>query len=368
MRRRAGFFAIVFALLSLGLQPLEATAAEPAAPAAPAARPPGPTVTTSPTPTTRLFVKTVPQGAQVTLDGTPLGPSDGLFIVPPGTSRVRVEFENSEPQERVVEIAAGRITRLELDFATSGMARPPIAMPQPITLEEARRRLGPGPMTPDEARLRLGRAYAAPVTIPQQPAGGDAVAARDIDRPATGGPWLAAGRVLRVPPPSPRGVEMPTASEIDAALLRPLPAHLVFDGVPLGDALKQLGRLGEVRLSIDEPALHKQGVDLDAAITARPGGVPLGDALSEIVRTKQLRWLPDDGGIVVTTRDSAKEPIDRPYRVDDLLDPSDPAGFRLAQFLSEASWPVEPNSVTGYRELTIGRSFSAAGAGRPSEP
>jgi hypothetical protein len=88
---------------------------------------------------------------------------------------------------------------------------------------------------------------------------------------------------------------MPTASEIDTALLRPLPEPLVFDGVPLGDVLKQLGRVGEVRLSIDEPALHKQGVDLDAAITARPGGVPLGDALSEIVRTKQLRWLPDDG-------------------------------------------------------------------------
>lgn len=141
------------------------------------ARPSSPTVTTSPTPTIRLFVKTVPKGAQVTLDGTPLGPGDGLFIVPPGTSRVRVEFEDSEPQERVVEIAAGRITRLELEFAPSETARPPIVIPQPITLEEARLRLGPGPMTPDEARLRLGPAYAEPVTIPQQPFGGDAVAA-----------------------------------------------------------------------------------------------------------------------------------------------------------------------------------------------
>ena len=41
-------------------------------------------VETSPTPTTRLYVRTVPPGARVVLDGNELGMTDGLFLVPPG--------------------------------------------------------------------------------------------------------------------------------------------------------------------------------------------------------------------------------------------------------------------------------------------
>ena len=42
---------------------------------------------TSATPTTRLFVRTVPVGATVTVDGKPIGKSDGLFVVLPGATR-----------------------------------------------------------------------------------------------------------------------------------------------------------------------------------------------------------------------------------------------------------------------------------------
>ena len=72
-----------------------------------------PTVETAATPKTRLYVKTLPPGATVTLDGRPLGPSDGLFIVPAGTGKVSVQFDGAAPQVQEVEIADGRITRVE---------------------------------------------------------------------------------------------------------------------------------------------------------------------------------------------------------------------------------------------------------------
>ena len=45
---------------------------------------------TSATPTTRLFVRTVPVGAAVTVDGKTIGKSDGLFAVPAGTHKITV--------------------------------------------------------------------------------------------------------------------------------------------------------------------------------------------------------------------------------------------------------------------------------------
>jgi hypothetical protein len=311
MRRLAMTLAIVCCLLGVGLLALRAADEGPAPSPGPAARQAGPTVITSPTPTTRLYVKTVPQGAQVMLDGRPLGPSDGLFIVPPGTSRVRVEFEGGEPQERVVEIAAGRITRLELDFATPEAARPAN--------------------------------------------GGGSATAREGLLAADGRLLLAASRVLRVP--SLADVQaiggLPTASKIDEALLRPLPANLVFDDVPLPEVLNRISEVAEIAISIDERALSAKGFDPAARVTVRPGGLPLGSAVSEIVRQQQLRWMCEGDEIVVTASGVDQEMVERVYRIDDLVTPNDPEGGRLLKFLSEASWPLETMPITSYRQLTF---------------
>jgi hypothetical protein len=336
MRRRAVFFAIAFAMLSLGLQPLEATAAEPAASAAPTARPPGPTVTTSPTPTTRLFVKTVPQGAQVTLDGKPLGPSDGLFIVPPGVSSVKVEFAGQEPQERVVEIAAGRITRLELEFAPPAVASPPVAISPPFPIDRPKTREEAG-LPAEPANVDPGRA------VPQGTLAAD------------GRLLLAASRVLRVPTLAevPAIDEMPTASRIDEALLRRLPESLHVAGTSLRDTLSLIAEAVEIPISIDEAALSEKGLDPAAAVTVRVGGLPLGSAVSEIVRQQQLRWVCRGDGILVTASGHDQESIERVYRIDDFVTPNDPEGSRLLKFLSEASWPLETMPITSYRQLTV---------------
>lgn len=309
MRRLAASFAITVTLLVAWLFTLHAADERPApASATPSAQP---SVTTSPTPTTRLYVKTVPPGAEVTLDGKPLGPSDGLFIVPPGVSSVKVELTGQEPRVQQVEIVAGRITRLELDFAEPEAARPA--------------------------------------------AGGVAVAARDGGLAADGRLLLAAARVLRVPALAdlPALAWIPAASEIDAALLRPLPKGLAFDGVPLREVLKRIGDVAEISISIDEPSLTAKGLDIDAPVTIRLGGLPLGSAVSEVVRKRQLRWVGEGHRIVVTASGVDQEMVERVYRIDDLVTPNDPEGSRLLKFLSEASWPLETMPITSYRQLTF---------------
>lgn len=69
---------------------------------------------TSKEPPTELYVRTVPPGAKVLVDGKELGASDGLFKVEPGVRRIVVELEGYKPQDKEVTIRASRITRLVL--------------------------------------------------------------------------------------------------------------------------------------------------------------------------------------------------------------------------------------------------------------
>jgi hypothetical protein len=89
-------------------------------------------VDTSATPTTRLFVRTVPLGAAVMVDGKMFGKSDGLFAVPAGTHRISVELHGYVAETRDIQVYAGRITRLEIRLRQQdkAAARP---VPQPDT-------------------------------------------------------------------------------------------------------------------------------------------------------------------------------------------------------------------------------------------
>lgn len=320
-------FARMIWLSSLGLVTLHAADEQPG----PGAFATAPAVTTSPTPTTRLYVKTVPPGAHVTLDGTPLGPSDGLFIVPPGVSSVKVEFSGREPRVRQVEIAAGRITRLELDFAEEPAAMAAATPP----VREAESTLWIDPAAP---ALSLPLPY-EPEFAPPLPS----VGSRGVVR-----------RVIRIPSLTdvPAIEEIPRASDIDRALLRPLP-DWVFHDQPLREVLDRIGKAAGVPISFDEPLVRQAGIDPESPVRARVGHVPLGSALSAIMRMKQLRWIPKGDGIQVTTPLADQVTIDRTYRITDLVHPSDPAGNGLAQFLSEASWPLESNPISAYRVLTV---------------
>ena len=75
-------------------------------------------VTLKPRRTTRLYVRTLPPGAEIKLDGEHRGFSDRLFRVPPGVRKmtVEVELDGHYPKQQEVEIRGGWITRVELEL------------------------------------------------------------------------------------------------------------------------------------------------------------------------------------------------------------------------------------------------------------
>jgi hypothetical protein len=102
-----------------------------------------PPLETSETPTTRLYIRTVPT-ANVQLDGQPLGKSGGLFIVPPGVRRITVELDDHYPQHQQIEIRSGQITRLQLDLQ-------PKAGPRQATAKSSAAAVPPAFRMPDNA-------------------------------------------------------------------------------------------------------------------------------------------------------------------------------------------------------------------------
>lgn len=111
-------------------------------------------VETSPTRSTRLYVRTLPPGAEVQVDGQVVGRSDGLFLLPPGVHHLTAELDGFDGQMRQVEIVGGRITRLELTF-------------QPQTADVAE--------TGPNLRMPPGDPFAVDEPTPIESVGGDRV-------------------------------------------------------------------------------------------------------------------------------------------------------------------------------------------------
>ncbi|MBN2021157.1 MAG: PEGA domain-containing protein [Pirellulales bacterium] len=68
------------------------------------------------TPASRIYVRTVPQGAQIVVDGQKLGASDGLFLVPAGVRKLTIEMDGYDPQTRRVDVRDGWITRVVVEL------------------------------------------------------------------------------------------------------------------------------------------------------------------------------------------------------------------------------------------------------------
>jgi len=74
-------------------------------------------VTARAEPTTRLYVRTVPPGAAVKIDGKRSGNSDRLFQMPAGVKTILVEVElDGRDDRKEVIVRGGRITRVEFDL------------------------------------------------------------------------------------------------------------------------------------------------------------------------------------------------------------------------------------------------------------
>jgi hypothetical protein len=70
-------------------------------------------------PQTLLFIRTVPEGARVLIDGKGVGATDDLFPIEPGVRRIVIELDGHTPQAKELTIRAGQITRLVLELKQS---------------------------------------------------------------------------------------------------------------------------------------------------------------------------------------------------------------------------------------------------------
>jgi len=211
-----------------------------------------PGVVTSAAPQTRLYVRTVPPGAQVMVDGKPLGASDGLFLVPAGTSRVSVQFDGQEPQVQQVEIAAGKVTRVEIGLGEAAAA--------------GARGMG------------VGAGFA-----PRQ------------EVPAT----LKSSRKLASPPKP--------LTKLDEVLAKPI--EFEFVETPLRDAVAQIGKNAGVEMFADMRALEEAGIDSEAHLTASASGRSLAASLDAVLDDLDLTWTVVDDALKVTTVEAANEEL-----------------------------------------------------------
>jgi hypothetical protein len=76
---------------------------------------------------TLLYVRTVPSGAKVLLDGKELGKSDDAFSVDPGVGRIVVELDGYKSDSKDVTIRADGVTRVELVLKPQDEPPPPAA-------------------------------------------------------------------------------------------------------------------------------------------------------------------------------------------------------------------------------------------------
>ena len=87
---------------------------------------------------TKLYVRTVPEGASVNFDGQPRGASPQLIPVPQGVTRMKIEVEldGYKGQSRVVAIEGGRITRVEFELEKEAGEEPGVQQAREPTVRD----------------------------------------------------------------------------------------------------------------------------------------------------------------------------------------------------------------------------------------
>lgn len=267
-------------------------------------------VQASDTPTTRLYVKTIPPGAQVMLDGKPLGPSDGLFLVPAGVGRVSVQFDGQAPRVQQVEIAAGQITRLEIQSAEAG--------------------IGPE------------------VTGPLATAMGQAVSSTAFE--------VRSSRKLGSPPAPLTTFDDQLQATVDFEALE----------TPLQDVARLIGQKAGLHISFDRKAFEEAGFDPETPITASASGLSLARGLDIVCRPLNLAWMVEDDGIRITTADrAAEQPVSHVYEVSDLAEKDFQELIMIVQSIEPESWntvggigSIEPDSSDAGTFLVVSQPLA----------
>ncbi|MCS7305139.1 MAG: DUF1080 domain-containing protein, partial [Thermoguttaceae bacterium] len=116
-----------------------------------------PKVQVSSEPNTWLFVKTEPAGAEVFLNSKPVGKTNLLLEVQPGTYQIRLQLAGYAVEEMSVECPAGKVTRLEKSLRALPRSPQPSPPPPPPS--------SPVPRAPETPRSEVERLVAEAVTL-----------------------------------------------------------------------------------------------------------------------------------------------------------------------------------------------------------
>ena len=318
-------------------------------------------VETSSTPTTRLYVRTIPPGARVVLDGKELGTTDGLFLVPAGTGKLSVTLDGQQPEIRQVEIFEGRITRIEVTLkqrapggtpAPSPPSNPAQAAADIADLEKivaARRKL----VDELQARYEAGTIASSEVAKAEADlaeaeqrftAAKKSLAADTGNLGAAAVVELTPGRADRpVGPAEPPG-------EIEKALDSKI--ELDFAETPLEEAAAFLSQQSKLKVALDKPALDQVDHNATTPVTFKVSGIPLRSALTLLLRELDLVWTVQGKTLEITTHDSlALRLTPRVYAVSDLTSNSAGLADLIKSLLEPTSWDMAggPGSVVADR-------------------
>jgi hypothetical protein len=268
-------------------------------------------VETSPTPTTRLYVRTIPPGARVVLDGQELGTTDGLFLVPPGTGKLSITLDGQQPEIRQVEISEGRITRIEVNLKPGPMpaaATAPSASNTPPAVGAGGVDLPPGPRWAGIAGGGIGGEV--PAVIELTPG--------RTDRPAT-------------PEEPPSAIEKALSA----------PAKFTFLETPLEEVAAFLGEQHNINVVLDKKALEEAGLGTDIPVTLDLSGIPLRSALNIVLRDFGLTWTVRDKMLEITASEALdSQLVTRLYDVSHLTGNAEGLADLIMAVLNPQSWGI----------------------------
>ncbi len=95
---------------------------------------------------TQVYVRTAPPGAAVRLNGSEEGTAPGIFVVPPGVTKLTIEVELGGVKEaRTVEVRGGKIMRVEFELGKEGGRAAGASSPAPAHAVAPARTAAPFP-------------------------------------------------------------------------------------------------------------------------------------------------------------------------------------------------------------------------------
>ncbi|MFO0904889.1 MAG: PEGA domain-containing protein [Pirellulales bacterium] len=295
---------------------------------------PTPVVETSPVASTRLYVKSIPPGATVVVDGKSLGTAEGLFLLPAGVRKVELKLDGSDPAVKQIELAEGRITRIEVELRPT---------PTPA--------LGGGGADGGE------RSSGNPTPAGQAFGGGIM---------GIGGAPGASSRVCQLKTPLEAAKTPPESSSKLEKTLYETPIELDVQEMPLRDLVDHLAEKYAINTTLNLRDLESDSISIDAPVSIKVSGVRLASALDLLLAPINASWRIQDEAVEITSAGYIEARVrTQVYGVADLTNDPQSLQLLITSVVAPENWDqtggvgrCEIDTADGAESLVIRHSDS----------